>query len=182
MNGQRLARLLWLVAILSAGGLSFLIFSPVELDELTGGDVKPISVPGAVDNGVAVLPEQTSDIPQWNPFDPKGEPWSLVRRKPDEVKRQQVSPQQTIQVEGVTGVLRLPGLQGVMTDQGFVEVGELFSGAEVRQIGDGVAVFSVAGKGEQVIRIDPERDKRRASFQALGMPIFGIDREPQLER
>jgi len=84
-----------------------------------------------------------------------------------------------VQVEGVTGLLRLPGLQGVITEQGFIEVGELFSGAEVRRVGDGEAVFSAVGKGDLVIRIDPKRDERRASLRAAGMPLFGVDQERQ---
>jgi len=179
VNSQRLSRLLWLVAILSAGGLGFLMFSPVQLEGLAGGDVKPISVPGKIDDALAVPPEYAIDIPQWNPFDPNGEAWTLVPKRAVEVEKKSVSPPQTVQVEGVTGLLRLPGLQGVITEQGFIEVGELFSGAEVRRVGDGEAVFSAVGKGDLVIRIDPKRDERRASFRAAGMPLFGVDQERQ---
>jgi len=87
VNSQRLSRLLWLVAILSAGGLGFLMFSPVQLEGLAGGDVKPISVPGKIDDALAVPPEYAIDIPQWNPFDPNGEAWTLVPKREVEKSR-----------------------------------------------------------------------------------------------
>lgn len=185
MNSRRLSRILWLVAILSVAGLGLIMLSPVNLEGLAGFNVKPISVPGAVgvvDDAADVPMEQLIDIPRWNPFDPNGEQWTPARKQPVAAKKKQISAQQQVKVEGVTGILRLPGLQGVITDKGFIEVGEVFSGAEVRQVGDGEAVFSVSGKDELVIRINPQRDERRDSFRALGMPLFRVDQGSQSKR
>lgn len=170
MSTYLLVRGLWVALALVAVASAAILLAPTAPDRV-GEDVEPIPVPGRGEEMASTLSTTYLDIfiPEWNVFDPTGEPWELGRAPAPKSEAKPVA--EKFQVKGVAGVLRLPGLQGVLTDKGFVEVGETFEGAEIRGIRSGEVLFSASGK-EQVLVVDPERGKRRASFEQYGFPFL----------
>ena len=172
MNAYILVRILWAGLVLIGVAAVVLVLMPAEVK--SGADnVAPIPVPGAGQNGGHNLLAGYVDValPQWNVFDPEGKPWKLQREAPRQPKTVEAKKPDSFKLEGVKGILQLPGLDGMVTEKGFVEVGETYEGARIREVQSGSVIFTAKGK-EQILTVNPERDKRRASFEQFGLPFL----------
>ena len=104
-------------------------------------------------------------MPVWNVFDPKGLDWKKITR----VAGKKSS---TIKDLGnIKGIIRVPGFAGVLTDRGFVRVGERIAGGRLVAVEDGVAIVEISGKKVSVA-VDKSREKRRRQFKSLGFPFL----------
>jgi len=104
-------------------------------------------------------------MPVWNVFDPKGLDWKKITRAAG-------NKSSTIKDLGnIKGIIRIPGFAGVLTDQGFVRVGEGIAGGRLVAVEDGVAIVDISGKKVSVA-VDKSREKRRRQFKSLGFPFL----------
>jgi len=102
------------------------------------------------------------DAPENNFFDLKGEHWfSVVREKPTFKAGKRLKLQ---------GIVKLSGVEGVLTDQGFVLIGQMLNGGRLLRVEKGKAIIEVLG-AEKVLLINNETINRK-KFKALGFPLF----------
>jgi len=104
-------------------------------------------------------------IPLVNVFDPEGKDWKKQRV----VKSSKSNGSEKMQ--DIKGILQLPSLSGVLTDNGFVAVGEKLSGWELLSVNNGKAVLQKQGKKID-IWVDKSRKKRKIQFEKMGFPFL----------
>jgi hypothetical protein len=87
-----------------------------------------------------------------NAFDPEGLPWHASVRAPTQSAA-------TADVTVVQAVVKLHGIEGVITANGFVAVGESIGGGTLKKITPTGYVITTAA-GERTIAVDPGREQR----------------------
>lgn len=101
-------------------------------------------------------------VPENNFFDLKGGHWfSVVREKPSFKAGKRLKLQ---------GIVKLSGVEGVLTDQGFVLIGQILNGGRLLRVEKGKAIIDVLGT-EKVLLINNEAINRK-KFKSLGFPLF----------
>ena len=96
-------------------------------------------------------------LPSRNVFDPGGRPWRPAVGKPTVVTTPAKAPAPRGRFRGL---VRLGGVEGVFTDDGFVTVGGEVQGGRLEAVEDGKAVVRTS-EGVRELPINPDREDRR---------------------
>ncbi len=170
-----IVRALWAaLAMLGIASALLLVVRPTldpEIDSIVPisvAEMKPDLGADTVRGPVFVM------LPEWNIFAENGEPWQQVQAPAAAATPDRVRKAQKFNADGIKGSLRMPGLEGVMTDQGFVAVGGSLEGAEILSLQNGEIVVSTSGQ-EQSVVVNPTRQQRKAKFEAIGFPFLDAD-------
>jgi len=140
-------------------GLGALLMPGFSFDNST---IKAIKIKPFKQNPIESVDLGFLDVPENNFFDLKGEHWfSVVREKPTFKAGKRVKLQ---------GIVKLSGVEGVLTDQGFVLVGQMLNGGRLLRVEKGKAIIDVLG-AEKVLVINNEAINRK-KFISLGFPLF----------
>ena len=113
--------------------------------------VAPLQLP-AIAMPTMTLHAQTA-LSDRNIFDPDGKPWVPAPPSSAESKAKAEPP-----ASMARGLIQLPGLEGVLTDTGFVTTGQALPEGTLKQITNNGYVVAGAG-GDQVVKFDAERQK-----------------------
>jgi len=97
-----------------------------------------------------------------NFFDAKGVHWFSMTPDKNEFKSERTF--------RLLGVIHLPGVEGVMTDQGFVAVGQMLNGGRLLRIDQGKAIIDILGMEKILIIDDISLDNHK--FKSLGFPFI----------
>lgn len=71
----------------------------------------------------------------------------------------------------VLGLIRLGGLEGLLTRKGFVPVGRFINGGKLVSVGKSEYVLDLKGQ-RKVFSVDDDRERRRKRFKSLGFPFL----------
>ncbi len=144
--------LLFLVVV----GLALVMPNDVlDLAEIEPVKVATLNVPSFTDPGEIKEPSR-------NVFDKDGHAW----QKPRGFKDTAGSTSAT-----VVGIVRLRGVDGVLTLQGFVPVGKLINGGKLVAVGKGEYTLDFDGQ-RKAFTVDENRERRRKRFESLGLPFL----------
>jgi len=132
-------------------------------------DVKPVKVTrlkiaDRKVSGPELLP------PSRNIFDVQGKLWQKNRPLSNDKSRQHSENNLSKSIK-VTGIVRLPGLEGVLTSQGFYKVGKKLNGGKLVGVSDGEYILDFSGVHKR-IAIDTTRARRRKRFDSIGFPFL----------
>ncbi|WP_031433485.1 hypothetical protein [Methylomarinum vadi] len=105
------------------------------------------------------------DMPVKNVFDPEGKDWREKKVKQKQ-RVSSVSPQQKI-----NGIIQFFSFAGVLTDAGFVAVGEELDGWTLVAVNNGKAILEMNGKKIE-INVDSSREARKKRFGQAGFPFL----------
>jgi hypothetical protein len=119
---------------------------------------EPVPVPAVVTSHLAAGGKIV--FPDRNVFGPDGKPWEAPPAPVavDAGKAAAASAGST-----VSGVVKIDNIEGVISEKGFVKVGEPLGQGTLREIGDGSYVLQNPG-GINEVPLDPGRKQRRDSL------------------
>lgn len=127
----------------------------LDLAEIEPVKIAALTIPSFTDS------DEIKD-PSRNIFDQYGHAW----RKPRGFKQAAGNSETT-----VVGIVRLRGLDGVLTLQGFVPVGKLINGGKLASVGQGEYILDFEGQ-RKTFAVDDSRERRRKRFKSLGLPFL----------
>ena len=132
-------------------------------------DVEPLNMPdfGGVDAVVAEYGDSGILVGERNPFDPKGDRWTAAPITEERVASK--APRRGAP-GGIRGVFKVPGVEGVLTDDGFISVGETVQGVRVQKVEREEVTFSL-DRNETATWVNAERDRRRKAFERRGLHL-----------
>lgn len=156
MNRRRLVNRLLIsgIALLLLGGAATLL---IKQHSLAVGEVEPVAVYPFQPVPPFTAPP-TPDMGK-NPFSKDGGHWQHSVAKP---------PPKT--VEGVAkdarlrGIIRLPGKEGILTDKGFVPLGQAYGGGTLKSVATDRIEISTP-QGAKFVDLHPERRKLSERLQ-----------------
>ena len=135
------------VALAGAGFAAAISDSGVE----TSGEVAPLQMPTfslpAMSKGTPLV------FPARNAFDPEGTPW-----RPAAKMAEAPGKAASVAAAAARGLVVLPGLEGVLTDAGFVLPGQPLPEGQLKQVTGNGYVVAGAG-GDRTIDFDAERSR-----------------------
>jgi hypothetical protein len=127
----------------------------LDLTEIQSVKVATLSIPNSPDS------DRIND-PGRNVFDKDGNAW----QKPRGIKEAEGNTATT-----VLGIVRLRGLDGVLTLQGFVPIGKTINGGKLVAVEQGKYVLDFEGQRKE-FAVDDNRERRRKRFESLGLPFL----------
>lgn len=140
-----------MLAGLAVLGLLAAVAAPVSGWFASQPPATPLSIPRiSIDELPASPPPH---FPERNPFDLEGRSWRPVEPNAATANNSAAVAQR------VGGIVKLPGLEGVVTDGSFVKIGQDWQGENLKSVTSDGYVLS-GPSGDQSVAVNPDRDKR----------------------
>lgn len=167
-------RTLYAILLLCSVAAVLALIMPHDTLDLT--EIEPIKV--AISNIPSFIDLGEINAPGRNIFDKEGKAWQKPRGVNDRTKTPNGSGYTDNGGEGaenttttVLGLVRLRGVDGVLTPQGFVAIDKFINGGKLVSIGKGEYTLDFEGQRKQ-FAIDENRERRRKRFESLGLPFL----------
>lgn len=168
MTAPLTVRLFWLGLAMVAVVAVLLRLIPVTTPSGVA-EAEPLNLPqiSAAEARATQYGESGVVIGERNPFDQSGERWTpqaVVVERPATEARRRGAPQ------GIRGLFKVPGVEGVLTDDGFVSVGGTVDGAQVERVDADEVMFSL-DRDATATWVNTERNRRREAFEKRGLNL-----------
>lgn len=144
-------RALWVGLVLAAAGVAGV---PVLVSIRIPDQATPVPVSRAE---IAELRTTEPGLPSRNIFDPDGRPWRPAVQAPAIVATPSKTPAGPV---GFRGLVRLGGVRGVFTDDGFVALGGNVESGRLEAVERGKVTIRTS-EGIREVPINPDRENRR---------------------
>lgn len=102
--------------------------------------------------------------PAYNVFDPNRQDWQKSKAI---TSRNSTGNKAT----NVLGIVRLRGINGVLTSQGFISIGNPINGGVLVEVSDGKYIIETEGQRE-TFSINSNIEKIRRRFKEMGLPFL----------
>jgi hypothetical protein len=136
-----------LILFVGAGAAAYPLLDSIGKD---AEPVVPRALPTVTD---AAVQEHPIVMDSRNIFDPEGRPWHS-----EPAAAQPAGP--VVDNAPVQAIVKLRGVEGVITASGFIAVGEKIGGGTLKAIVPSGYVITTTAAGERTVAVDPAREQR----------------------